>query len=380
MNITKLKIGLVAFHSFAEPGGVKHHVQGLAQEFKKLGIETKIIVPRRSWFEHYGPDVILLGTSFSVPFNASKGDVVVNFNPIALRKTLEREKFDILHFHNFGFPSVLEILSFSKATHILTFHADLEDSELIRNFPAFSYFFPKLVEWRVEGVIGVSERNLELFKDYKGLKRVIPNGVDLEHFNPNNKPFGNFKDNKLNILFVGRLEERKGLIYLLRAFELLKWNNPNIRLLIIGKGELRSEAGAFVRSRNLKDVHFLGEKTGEELARWYATSDIFCSPATHAESFGIVLLEAMATGLPVVGFANKGYALFMQNKKGKDFFASPKDVEGLAKHLQTFISDPNLRKEMGEWGIEAAKRYGWDIVGKEVLDFYQEVLNLPKRP
>ncbi len=378
MDITKLKVGLVAFHSFAEPGGVKHHVQGLAREFKKRGIETKIIVPRRYLLENYGPDVILLGTSFSIPFNASKGDVVVNFNPLALRKVLEREKFDILHFHNFGFPSALEILSFSKATHVLTFHADLEDSELIKNLPAFSYFFPKLIEWKVKGVIGVSERNLELFKDYKGLKRVIPNGVDLEHFGPDKKPFPQFKDNKLNILFVGRLEERKGLIYLLQAFELLKWSNPNIRLLVVGKGGLRREAVAFVRSRNLKDVHFLGEQTGEALPRWYGTADIYCSPATHAESFGIVLLEAMATGLPVVGFANKGYALFMRDKKGKRFFAPPKDVEGLAEHLQTLITDPKLRQEMGEWGIGAAKRYGWNVVGQEVLDFYQEVLKNSK--
>ena len=82
----------------------------------------------------------------------------------------------------------------------------------------------------------------------------------------------------------------------------------------------------------------------------------------------------MATGLPVVGFANNGYALLMKDTKGERFFAPPKDVKGLAEHLQTLISDPNLRKEMGRWGIEKAKRYGWNVVAQEVLDFYEKVL------
>src|SRR3989344_5168993 len=103
-----MKVGLVSFHSFSQPGGVKRHIFGLYKEFKRRGIETKIIVPRRKKNENYGRDVILLGTSFPVNFSGSQADFCVNFNPLAIEEVLQKEKFDVLHFHNCGFPSSLQ--------------------------------------------------------------------------------------------------------------------------------------------------------------------------------------------------------------------------------------------------------------------------------
>ncbi len=142
-----MKVGLISFHTFSRPGGVKRHVLGLYKEFRKRGVETKIIVPRRKLSEYYGPNVILLGTSFPVNFGGSKSDLDINFNPISIERTLRKEKFDVLHFHNFGFPSALQILSSpaaSETLNILTFHANLGGSKIFKNFPSLIYLFNKI--------------------------------------------------------------------------------------------------------------------------------------------------------------------------------------------------------------------------------------------
>ncbi|TSC55677.1 MAG: hypothetical protein Greene071421_85 [Parcubacteria group bacterium Greene0714_21] len=370
------KVGLVSFHSFKNPGGVKAHILGLYKEYKKRGFDVKVIVPRREKQESYGADFILLGTSFPFFFNKSQADLVVNFNPLAIKKVLDKEKFDILHLHNVSFPSAFEILWFSKATNILTFHANLDAAgSILKRFPILLNTLRRFANWKIHGIIGVAPLNLEVFPSYKGLKRVIPNGIDVNVFRPNNPPLEEFEDGKVNILFVGRIEERKGLLHLLKAYEILQKTHENLRLLVVGEGPLENQARAYVKEKNLKEVHFFGRKTEEELKRYYVTADLYCSPALYGESFGIVLLEAMASGTPVTGFANKGYFQLLQGKKGERFLAPPGNVEELAKRIDELVRNESLRKEMGQWGVQEAQNYSWDKVAQRVLDFYSEVLD-----
>jgi phosphatidylinositol alpha-mannosyltransferase len=369
--VKKLKVGLISFHSFLQPGGVKRHVLGLHQEFKKRGIQSKIIVPRRSRREYYGKDVILLGTSFPLKFSGSQSDLCINFNPLAINKILKKERFDVLHFHNFGFPSALQILERSIALNILTFHANIEGSNFLRNFPGLIYIFNKIAQWKIDGVIGVAPLNLKLFKYYKGPKVVIPNGIDLEEFNPRIPKIKKFLDGKINILFLGRIEERKGLIYLLRAFKILEKKFSNLRLIVVGEGPLKEDCQNWVEKNKLKSVIFEGEVEEKGVPSYYRSADIYCSPAIYGESFGIVLIEAMASGIPVVAFANKGYKAVLEKGKGKRFLVKPRDYKTLAKKLEVLIKNPHLRKEMGEWGIKEAKKYAWPKIAKQVLDFYE---------
>ena len=366
-----MKIGLISFHSFLEPGGVKQHILGLQKEFQKRGIQTKIIAPRRKWWEDYGKDVILLGTSFPLNFIGTQADLCVNFNIPAIEKVLKQEKFDILHFHNFGFPSALQILEKSRALNILTFHANLEKSKMFKDFPALLYIFNQIAQWRIDGIIGVAPLNIKVFKHYKGPKIVISNGINPEEFNPKNPRLNKFSDGKINILFVGRIEERKGLIYLLKAFKILQKNFSNLRLIIIGDGELKEECQNWVKKNDLKEVFFEGKKTGKSLASYYKTADIFVSPAIFGESFGIVLLEAMASGTPFVAFANKGYKEFLKGKLGERFLVRPKDYRALAKKIESLIKKPHLRKEMKKWGIRESQNYHWGKIADQVLEFYQ---------
>lgn len=375
-----MKVALISFHTFYQPGGVKRHVLGLAEEFRKRGIEVKIIAPRRKRKEYYGKNVILLGTSFPFPFSGTTSDLTVNFNPLSIENTLKREKFDVLHFHNFGIPSVLQILSsppVSETLTVLTFHASLGGSKFMKRFPVVLSLINKICQWKIDGIIGVAPFLLKYFKEYSEPKKAIPNGIDLKTFNPKVQKIKKYSDNKINILFLGRIEKRKGLIYLLRAYRILEeklgneWVSSNLRLIIGGQGPLKEDLEKWVRNNKLKNVIFEGEIKHEKAPSYYASCDIFCSPAIFGESFGLVLVEAMACGKPVVAFANEGYRGVLENTKGERFLVKLRDYKALAEKLETLIKNEKLRKGMGQWGIKEAQKYSWQKVASQVLDFYQ---------
>ncbi|MDD5569215.1 MAG: glycosyltransferase family 4 protein [Candidatus Pacebacteria bacterium] len=368
-----MKVGLVSFHSFANPGGVKSHITGLSEEFTKRGIENKILVPRRKLFENYGSNVIILGTSIPVNIAGTQGDICFNFNPFAIDKVLKREKFDVLHFHNFIVPSGWQILDKSKSVNILTFHANLDAlSGFVKNFYLSNKFFEDIGK-KMDGIIGVAPLNLEPFKNCDTPKAIIPNGINLKDFAPNMPKIKKFADNKkINILFLGRIEERKGLIFLLQAYKILKPKYKNIRLIIVGDGTLKKDCINYTKKNRLKEVYFEGKKPGIAAARkYYATCDIYCSPAIFGESFGIVLLEAMACGKPVCGFKNLGYGQLLKGTMGERFLAEPENVEDLASKLEILIRNEKLRQDLAQWGIEEVKKYDWKNVADQVLNFYE---------
>ena len=366
-----MKVGLISFHSFLQPGGVKRHVLGLYKEFKKRGIKVKIIVPRRSPEEKYGKDVIIMGTSLPLPAAGTQGDFCIYFNPFALDSFLKKEKFDVLHFHNVGFPSTIQVLERSNALNILTFHANLEKSNIIKIFPQIRDFANKIAEWKIDGIIGVNPLNLRFFRKFNGPKKVIPNGIDLEEFNPKVSGLKKFSDGKINILFLGRIEERKGLIYLLKAFKILSRSHSNLRLIVVGEGPLKDDYQKWVENNKLENVVFEKAIREKEVPSYYRTCDIYCSPAIYGESFGIVLIEAMALGVPVVAFANTGYRIVLEKGKGKRFLVKPRDYKTLAKKLEILIKSKKLRKEMGDWGLKEARKYSWPKIADQILAFYE---------
>ena len=366
----KLKVGFFPLHSFAKPGGVKRHVLALQNEFQAKGVLSKIVLPRRHLSEKYGKNFAFLGTAFDLPLEGTQSDFTVCFNPLAIDRLLSRERFTVLHFHNFGLHS-WQILEKSKAVNILTFHADITSSKIFKTFPFLLDRFKKILAHRMHGIICVAPFQLELFREFRGPKIVIPNGIDLSEFNADVPKIKKYADGKLNILFVVRAEERKGLIYLIRAFGLLRKQNNRIRLLVVGEGPRLPECKNFVRKNMIPGVVF--EKAVEKnINQYYNTCDIFVSPAIFGESFGIVLLEAMATGKPVAAFANEGYKNVLTGK-GKDFLAKPRDWRALAARLEILIRSETKRKKMGEWGFREAQKYAWPKIAERVLDFYGKV-------
>jgi phosphatidylinositol alpha-mannosyltransferase len=190
-------------------------------------------------------------------------------------------------------------------------------------------------------------------------------------------PLPQFNDGKLNIIFLGRISEpRKGLKFLIRAFSLIKQQLPNVRLIIVGKGK-ESGYRRYLEKYDIRDVVFTGFVSEEDKPRYYHSAHVFCAPAIGSESFGITLIEAMASGLPIVASDIPGYASVLQHGK-QGFLVEPKNKEALALSLVHLLSDVELRQRMSEAAIQKADEYNWPKVSKRVLEFYERAENRRK--
>ncbi len=208
---------------------------------------------------------------------------------------------------------------------------------------------------------------------FPGRYRIIPNGVDVTRFGPEVAPLPHLTDGKLNVLFLGRLERRKGLPYLLQAFALLKKEWPQLRLVIVGgDGGMLAPCQRFVERTGLEDVVFAGYVPDPQVPRFYRSAHIFWAPNTGAESQGIVLLEAMASGLPVVASNIEGFAEVLEDGR-QGLLVPPGDGYALAEALHRLLSDPARREAMGQEGLKTASRYAWHRIAQEVLAYYQGV-------
>ncbi len=371
-----MKIALVSPYDFSSPGGVVSHIRALASEYKKLGHDVCILSPT-SEKNYSGPDKFLpMGDVKAIPFGGTVVRISISLN-LAPRITdiLEKEQFDVIHLHEPFMPMLCSaMLKYSRTVNIGTFHA-------CNGKPGYYWGWPisvKMLKDRnknLQGHIAVSSAALRYATKFvSGDFSVIPNGVSLERFNPSVKPFEEYRDGKINIVFVGRMEKRKGLHYLLGAYNKLKKENDNIRLIVVGSGKtLRKAYETYVRKENLQDVVFIGEVAFNDLPRWYQTADIFCSPATGEESFGMVLLEAMALGKPIVASANEGYSTVVTNGK-EGILVTPKSVDELEAALKKLIDDGDLRQQMGQAGLETVKQYDWPVVAQRILAYYDECI------
>ena len=381
-----MKIALVSPYDFAYPGGVANHVTSLAHHFTKMGHEVKVIAPASKAIATFDDRFIPVGKPRSIPASGSIVRITLSMNLSSkIKAILEHENFDIIHLHEPLMPTLCTtVLRLSQSANIGTFHASYRKSRYSPGKPLDGYNFGKplttmfLKRWarKLDGKIAVSKPALEFASKYfPGDFNIIPNGVDVEHFSPDVLPIADFCDGKVNILFVGRLEKRKGLNYLLRAYKRVKQEISDSRLIIVGPGtRLRHKCEKQIMLEGIKDVVFVGHASYDELPRFYKSADIFCAPATSWESFGIVLLEAMAVGKPVIASNIEGYASVVTH--GVDgLLVPPKDEEMLAQALVSLLRDKSLREQMGAKGRLKAQNYSWEHVARRVLDYYTRVLS-----
>jgi phosphatidylinositol alpha-mannosyltransferase len=374
-----VKIALVSPYDFAYPGGVCIHISCLEQQFTRLGHDVKVIAPASKAISGFGDRFIPIGRPRPIPTSGSIARLTLSLKLSSrIKEVLEREKFDIIHLHEPLMPMLCTtVLRLSNTATVGTFHATNGRPGYSLGRP-FSKFFLKRWFRKLHGKIAVSQSAREFAHGhFPGYYNIIPNGVDLEHFSPEVAPIEAFNDGKLNILFVGRMEKRKGLNYLLDAFARVKEEVPNSRLIAVGPGtRLRRKYEKKVAKSGVKDVVFVGYASYDELPRYYQTADIFCAPATGSESFGIVLLEAMAMAKPIVASDIEGYAGVISD--GVDgALVPPRDSQGLAQALISLLNDGPRRHRMGAQGQAKAQGYGWDSIARQVLDYYKRVLGEP---
>jgi phosphatidylinositol alpha-mannosyltransferase len=367
-----LKVGIVSPYGYPDPGGVNEHVRFTYEAMSRMGHDVWIITSKYGRQRESEGHVIRLGTGWAAPANGSVGRVTLGLRfKHQAREVLEAHRFDILHFHEPFVPFLSPtMLDQSRGTvNIATFHA----------FGGFSpsywigkRFAGRLAD-RLDGRIAVSGAARHFISRYfPGDYQIIPNGVDLDRFT-HAQPFEELRDGRtLNILFVGRLEERKGLIHLLKAYHRLRKRKVDARLLVVGAGPKLREYKRFVGLRGIRDVEFLGRVSDGDKVRYFASADIYCAPNTGQESFGIVLLEAMAAGVPIVASDIHGFKRVVE-RNVQGLLVEPRNPRALAAALYSLARDPDLRHEMGDAGRARAPEFSWDRVTERIVDYYYEV-------
>ena len=368
-----MKIALVSPYDYAHPGGVVIHMANLYEQFTKMGHDVRIITPFSGSSDSLdSQDIIPVGKPFPVPSGGSIARATLSpmlSSPV--RDILERERFDIIHLHEpLGSTLTICTLRVSNTINVGTFHAYHSGTM------GYRLMSPFVMRWfkKLHGKIAVSKPAMDFIgKRFPGEYAIIPNGIDVAHFSAAVSPIEKFNDGKLNILFVGRMEKRKGLRYLLGAYKTVKQELPNSRLIVVGPGK-REKYEKRVKMANLKDVIFTGYVPNEELHIYYQTADLFCAPATGEESFGIILLEAMAASKPIVASAIEGYASVLSHGV-EGLMVPPRDEQALASALIQLLKDEPLRREMGARGRLKAEECSWTNVARRVMEYYISLRN-----
>jgi phosphatidylinositol alpha-mannosyltransferase len=306
-----------------------------------------------------------------MPANGSVGTITLSPRFLSqVHDILDEQRFDVLHFHEPFVPFLSPILvRLSTSVNIATFHAYGGWSPAYEFGRRFMGGYAK----RLHGRIAVSAAARHFIDRYfPGDYKVIPNGVDVAKYS-RAVPLARWQDGTRNLLFVGRHEPRKGLLDLLKGYRILRKTGCKCRLLVVGSGPQEREARRYVLTRRLKGVEFLGRVSDAEKAQLFKTADVYVSPATGRESFGIVLLEAMAAGTPIVCSDIHGYKGVV--RRGREaLLVPPGRPKALAATLAQLLDDDELRAQIGRNGRARAEEFSWERVTAKVDDYYGFVI------
>jgi phosphatidylinositol alpha-mannosyltransferase len=387
-----MNIGLVSPYDYASQGGVTEHIRHLAQELRSRGHRTRILAPFSEELAELPEDVYALGAVTPVPANGAVARISLSPDlGRSIKAILQTEQFDVLHLHEPLMPAVpWLVLRYSQTANVGTFHAFGESS------PVYAMGRPILRRFydRLHARIAVSPSAFDYISPYfPGEYEIIPNGVDYARFANETGYIDRFRDGRPTILFVGRFEEpRKGLRWLLQALHLVEPYFPDLRLIVAGGGDpnqlaewlplrdtSRPDRTIFRSAGSALEVEFTGFVSAEDLGRYYRTCDVYCAPSTGGESFGIVLIEAMAAAAPVLGSRISGYANVLTHGR-EGFFCEPKSPASIATGLVRLLSDPGLRERMGKAGQETARRYDWSIVTDQLVACYHRAMETAAAP
>ncbi len=365
-----VRIGIACPYSWDVPGGVQQHIRDLAEALIELGHEVSVIAPADE-DRPLPPYVVPAGKAMPVPYNGSVARLA--FGPLSthrVRRWLRDGNFDVLHVHEPAVPSLSLLACWVASGPIVaTVHTAMRKSRvLLATQPVLRSALEK-----IDGRIAVSEAARSTFVEHLGGDAVlIPNGVATRRY-LHADPLDGWPGEGGAIGFLGRMDEpRKGLAVLLRAFELLAPGRPGLRLLIAGHGDIdeqRRSLPAELRDRAV----FLGEVSEEDKVRVLHSVDVFCSPNTGGESFGIVTAEAMAAGLPIVASDIPAFRDVLRDGQAGELFVTG-DADDLARVAARLLDDPARRAELSVAALDAVADYDWGTVARNVLSVYETVV------
>lgn len=371
-----LKIGLVLDSGLDKPDGVQQYVLAVGEWLREQGHDVHYLVGQTSRGDIKG--VHSLSRSISVRFNGNDGSIPLFARKSKLKAFLEAEKFDVLHVQVPHHPLLAQRIILAADSHtavIGTFHiAPYNKLVTVANRALGIWLKPSLK--RFDKIVSVSSAAADFARQTFGIRtEVLPNVIDYERFHEA-KPLSDYDDDTLTVLFLGRLVPRKGCQLLLEAIEQLSRRDdlPKFRVVICGKGPLETKLKQFAHERGLnKLVNFIGFISEADKPSYCASADISVFPSSGGESFGIVLLEAMASGQAVVlAGDNPGYSSVMAAQPELLFNAS--SVEALAEKLAYYMQDKSKRRYMQAWGADYVKEFDVNFVGTKLLSIYYEAL------
>lgn len=371
-----MKIGIVTQSYYPRPGGVTEVAHFSARELRRLGHDVTIITTHFTGSEPREPGIVRIGRNVLVPVNGAWVNMTVGAGLRGeLRRIFERERFDIVHTHCPLVPT-LPLLSLEAALPgqkvVGTFHAAAD-----RNF--FYWLLQRYLEKRsrrLDRRIAVSEAARTFVSTYfPGDYEIVPNGIDCTRFRPGVEPLDDYRDGRINVLWVGRIDPRKGVPYLCKAMPLVgRALDGNVRFIMVGAKGLRARLCPRPVNLHGAKLEWIGRVPPEDLPRFYATADIFCSPATGQESFGIVLLEAMASGVAIAASDISGYRTIV-NPGREGILVQPRDPGELARAIVSLARDERLRRAFGEAGRRQALRHDWPIIARRLESIYRDALD-----
>ncbi|MFE9663357.1 glycosyltransferase [Streptomyces sp. NPDC005955] len=362
-----MRIGIVCPYSWDVPGGVQFHIRDLAEHLIGLGHEVSVLAPADDETP-LPPYVVSAGRAVPVPYNGSVARLNFGFLSAArVRRWLHDGTFDVIHIHEPASPSLGLLACWAAQGPIVaTFHTSNPRSRAM--IAAYSILQAALE--KISARIAVSEyARRTLVEHLGGDAVVIPNGVDVDFF-ARAEPRPEWQGETIG--FIGRIDEpRKGLPVLMGALPRIFAERPGARLLVAGRGDAE-EAVATLPAPLRSRVEFLGMISDEDKARLLRSVDVYVAPNTGGESFGIILVEAMSAGAPVLASDLDAFAQVLDRGNAGELFAN-EDADALAEGAVRLLADPERRAELRRLGSTHVRRFDWSTVGADILSVYETV-------
>ncbi|GHG68138.1 glycosyltransferase family 4 protein [Streptomyces griseocarneus] len=362
-----MRIGIVCPYSWDVPGGVQFHIRDLAEHLIRQGHEVSVLAPADDETP-LPPFVVSAGRAVPVPYNGSVARLNFGFLSAArVRRWLHEGDFDVIHIHEPTSPSLGLLTCWAAQGPIVaTFHTSNPRSRAM--IAAYPILQPALE--KISARIAVSEyARRTLVEHLGGDAVVIPNGVDVDFF-ARAEPRPEWQGGTIG--FIGRIDEpRKGLPVVMRALPGILAERPGTRLLVAGLGDER-EAVAALPPEMRSHVEFLGMVSDEDKARLLRSVDVYLAPNTGGESFGIILVEAMSAGAPVLASDLDAFAQVLDQGAAGELFAN-EDADDLAAAAVRLLGDAGRRAELSERGSRHVRRFDWGTVGADILAVYETV-------
>ncbi|MBV9025723.1 MAG: glycosyltransferase family 4 protein [Streptomycetaceae bacterium] len=362
-----MRIGIVCPYSWDVPGGVQFHIRDLAGHLIRLGHEVSVLAPADD-DTPLPPYVVSAGRAVPVPYNGSVARLNFGFLSAArVRRWLHDGGFDVLHIHEPASPSLGLLACWAAAGPIVaTFHTSNPRSRAM--IAAYPILQPALE--KISARIAVSEyARRTLVEHLGGDAVVIPNGVDVGFFS-GAEPKAEWQGGTIG--FIGRIDEpRKGLPTLIRALPEILRRRPGTRLLVAGRGDER-EAVEELPEQARSQVEFLGMVSDEDKARLLRSVDLYVAPNTGGESFGIILVEAMSAGAPVLAGDLDAFRQVLDGGAAGELFPV-EDAAALADAAVRLLDDPERRARLRSLGAKHVRRFDWGTVGGDILAVYETV-------